>query len=166
VLAEDHIGTRNKVEEAGVDHGLSSAARLFSRLENRDDGSVPVCAVVHEPFQGSAETGDVNVMPAGMHDRYVPALLVDAPGGAGVVQACCLFYGQSVHVRAQQDGPTRTIVEDADHTRYSYAGVNRETQGVKVLCHDPGGPVFLEGELGVRVQVPVQLLNVYAHTAV
>jgi hypothetical protein len=37
---------------------------------------------------------------------------------------------------------------------------------MKMLSHNPGGPVFLKGKLGVCMQIPVQLLNIYAHTAV
>jgi hypothetical protein len=166
VLAENHIRAGNKVEEAGVDHSLGPAARLFRGLENRDDRSLPVCALVHEPLQGPEEAGDVDVVAAGMHDRYVLAVLINTAGSAGVVQSCRLFYGQAVHVRPQQDCPARPVREDADNTGDADAGVHGETQGMKMLSRNPGGPVFLKGKLGVCMQVPVQLLNIYAHTAV
>ena len=166
MLAENYIRSGNKIEEAGVDHSLGPTARLFRRLENRDDRSLPLCALVHEPFQGPEETGDVDVVAAGMHDRYILTVLIDTTGSAGVVQSCCLCYGQAIHVRPQQHGSTRTVGKDAGNTGDADAGVHGEPQGTKVLSHDPGGPVFPEGKLGVCMQIPVQLLNVYAHTAV
>ena len=62
--------------------------------------------------------------------------------------------GQGIHVAADGDGGSLRIVpEEADHAGLTHFRTMGKAEGLKILRHHPGRPGFLEGQLGVHVQV-------------
>ncbi len=154
MLPEHHVGTRHAREEVIVDHGPCAADRLLGGLDEEDEGPGPAAACGREAVCGTQQAGGVHVVPAGVHHTV---------GGAGVRQAGRLGDRQGVHVSAQQHARPVTVAQDADdagaadaldhldHLDHLEAEVAQPGRG------DARGAVLLPGQLGMRVQVAVDV---------
>ena len=67
VLAEDHVGLGEAVEQPVVDHRLRAFRRLLRRLEDRHQRPVPRVARLREQRRRADEPGHVHVVAAGVH---------------------------------------------------------------------------------------------------
>ena len=99
-------------------------------------------------------------MAAGVGDRDVLAGVVGGPRRAGVRQAGVLGHGQGVDVGAQQHGRPVAVGQRGDDAGAADAPGHVVAQRLQTVGHDAGRPVLLEGQLGVGVQVLVEVLQV------
>src|SRR6478672_261018 len=65
---------------------------LLSRLKECDQGAAPMISAVSEELGRPEQRGDVHVVSAGMHDRYLVAIGVGGLHGAGVIESGGLFH--------------------------------------------------------------------------
>lgn len=72
VLSERDVDRREHRRQAVADHGARTVGRFLGRLEQRDQGAVPVVAPLGEQLGGPEQRGDVDVVPA--------PLQADGPG--------------------------------------------------------------------------------------
>jgi hypothetical protein len=158
VLSQGNVGGWDAREQAVVDHSLRTVAGLLGGLEQHEQGAVPLARVIgHEP--GHAEqAGNVDVVTAGVGDRYLAAIGVPCGRGARVIRAGFLFDRQCVHVRPQQHGRPVAVGQHADHAGAPDAFLDRIAVLPQLPGDAAGGAVFLVGQLGVLVQVLVERL--------
>src|SRR5262249_30408100 len=67
--------------------------------------------------------------------------------------------GQGVHVGADHDGGARAVLEDGDDAVAADLGGDLEAERLEFLGHAGGGQLLLEGQLGVGVEVLVELVE-------
>lgn len=163
VLTKDHLGLGDAVVEAVLDHGVRPATELFGRLEDRDQCAMPLLLCPDEFRHGANQAGDVDVVPAGVHDRYLKALVVHTHGSACVVQPGGFLDGQCIHVSTQHHNGALPVPENTHYAGLSDVPVDLEAQTVKVSGHDSSRSHLLERQLRVSVQVFVQFFKVNAH---
>lgn len=156
MLAQDHVRLRKPLEQPVVDHRLGALCRLFGRLENGQHRPVPVPRRSGEQAGGTGQPGDVHVMSAGVHDRHLIAVVVDAGLGAGVVESGGLLDREGVHIGAQHDRRTDAIAQHAHHACPADAGGDLESRLPQPFGRLLGSAVLLEGQLRVGVQITVE----------
>lgn len=88
----------------------------------------------------------------------VVAAAVHAAADGGLVrEAVVLGHGQRVHVGAQADGlAAAAAAQDADHAGFPQPRVDFQPPLAQALGHQVGGARFLEGQLGMGVDVTAQ----------
>src|SRR4051794_13881689 len=74
------------LEEAVVDHGLSSSPQLLCWLKHGHESARPAAGVFRQGGAGTEQAGDVYVMSTGMHDRPLRAAVRDGASHARVRQ--------------------------------------------------------------------------------
>ena len=114
------------MEQAIVDHALGAVAGLLGRLEERDQGSGPLAAVIGHQFGHAEQAGHVHVVATGMGHRHLVAGGVLAGRGARVVRAGIPPDGQCVQFGLEQEGGPAAIGQDTRHSRTADASVDRE----------------------------------------
>ena len=157
VLAEYDIGQRNSAVQAIIDHGLRPGAELFGRLEDHDKSSRP-----HRPHLGQLcgcanETGNMHIVPTGVHDINLDAFRVPRGNGAAVRQAGSLFDGKRIHIGAQEHNRTLAVAEHADHARTADLLEDLVSCPTEVIRRYLRRPLLGEREFRISVQVLVQL---------
>ena len=101
----------------------------------------------------------MHVVSTGMHDGNLPPVRVDPSGLAGERQTRVLGNGQRVHVGPQQDHRPLAATQDTGHACSADPLRHRETPTPEPVGSDTGRPVLGEGELGVTVEVAIDLLE-------
>jgi hypothetical protein len=159
VLTEHDVGPGETLEEPVVDHRLGAGSDLLGRLEDGEQRPPPSPAVPAEQRCRARQPGDVHVVAAGVHHRDGLAVLVRRCGRAGVGQPRQLLDRQSVHVRAQHDGGAVAIAQQPDDARLPDPRRHVVAGGTQPLRGDPRRAGLLHRELGVRVDIGVELLQ-------
>ena len=143
VHAEDLLAGE-LVEQPVLHHRLGAAAALLGRLEDEMDGAVEV-ARRREILGGAQQHRGVAVMAAGMHAALVLA---------AVIERVVLVHRQGIHVGAQPDGARIVADPDgADDAGLADAGGDLAAPFLELPGHDLRGPLLLEAELGMGVDV-------------
>ncbi len=104
VLSEDHVGLRESLEQAVVDHCLRALAGLFGRLEYGHQRTAPRRSRVRQQLRCAGEPGDMHIVAAhvGHGDRI--AVPIGRGRRAGVRETGRFLNRQRVHVSAEHDG--------------------------------------------------------------
>ena len=132
-------------EHAVLDHGLGSAAGLLGGLEAQLDRAPQRVALAREaPREGEQDRG-VAVVAACVHlSRRLRA----------VRDGVLLLDRERVHVGAQQHRPPGArAAHGGEHAGAADACARLEPERLQLLRHQRGGALFLEGQLGMGVQV-------------
>jgi hypothetical protein len=95
-------------------------------------------------------------MAAGMHHVNFATPAVPHPHKALVGKACLLPDRQGVHISTDHQHRPLPVVEKGDHPGSPYTTGDRESRILKFLCEASGSPLFLAGEFGMGMEVPVQ----------
>jgi hypothetical protein len=92
------------------------------------------------------EHGGVTVMAAGMHLVGVHR---------GVVELVLLLQVQRIHVGAQANGllARPVALQRAHHPGRGQTTMDLDAPGLQLVCHDLRGALFLEGGLGMAMDV-------------
>ena len=150
-------GTPEPVEQAVVDHRLGAPADLFRGLEDEQQGAAPAARVRGQLGGRAEQAGDVRVVTAGVHDRHVLAVRALAAVGRRVVEAGPLEHRQRVHVGPQQHGRAVAVGQQADDAGAADARRRLVAEVAQPRGDDAGRPVLGERELGMRVQIAIDL---------
>jgi hypothetical protein len=137
---------REAVEQALADHHAPAAAVLLGGLEDHVHGAVEV-ARLGEVARRAEQHRRVSVVPAGVHAAGMPR---------GVRLVGGLVHGQAVEVGAQADRPAAARVAAGDHADEPgprEAAMHLDAERGEVPGHDVGRAPFLEGDLGMHVDV-------------
>ena len=86
--AASTVGSRFKTV---IDHCAGAVGCLLSRLKECDQGAAPMIGAISEELGRPEQRGDVHVVSAGMHDRYLVAIGVGGLHRAGVIESGGLF---------------------------------------------------------------------------
>ncbi|CAM5388048.1 Cobaltochelatase subunit CobN OS=Streptomyces alboniger OX=132473 GN=cobN PE=4 SV=1 [Streptomyces alboniger] len=111
------------------------------------DDAVRLVASLDEPAEHNYVRAHAQA-DAGVHD---------ALGAGGVGQAGALRHRERVHVGAEQDGRALAVRQYGHDAGAAHSGGDLVAVGGRAAGGLGGGAVLLEGELGVGVEVPVQL---------
>ena len=98
----------------------------------------------------------MDVVPAGMHDRDVVAVGIEASICACVREPGPLVDGEPVHVGAEQDHGPVAVPQLAHDAGPPDPGRHLEAEGGETLGDDAGRANLSKAQLGVAVEVPVQ----------
>src|SRR5690606_2758421 len=147
VMQGVHRVAMKSLEEAVVEHGLSTAQPLFGRLENQDDPPIEV-AGLGQVARSAQENGCVAVVTAGVHD----------PWAARTIRLYArLVDRQGIHVGAQTHRKATVVlfaVQDPHDARATNTGMHLIAQSAQHARHHGRSTYFLEAEFGVSVDVP------------
>ncbi|MGY4650700.1 hypothetical protein ACVWWN_004496 [Mycobacterium sp. URHB0021] len=106
VLGECNIDCGQEVRKAVIDHCAGAVGCFLSRLKECDQGAAPVIAASSQELGRPEQRGDVYVVSAGMHDRYLVAIGVGGLHGADESSPVASFTGQaSMSARSSTVGP-------------------------------------------------------------
>ena len=143
VHAKDRVA-RKALEQPVLDHRLAAAEPFLGGLEDQVDGPVEIAGLGEIP--GCAEQHRrVPVMAAGVH----ATLMARAVGQVGR-----LLDRQRVHVGPQPDRARRRAgAQPADDTRAADAAMHLVAELGELLCDEIGGPLLLEAEFGMSMDV-------------
>ena len=135
---------RELVEQPLLDHDPAAALVLLGRLEDEIDGAVEIPGL-GEILGGAQQHHRVAVVAAGMHLAGDRRLVVEAVG---------LVHVERIHVGAQADRPLGIArPQHAHHAGLGEAAVHLDAERFQLVCNDVGGAHFLEGRLGVAVDI-------------
>ncbi len=157
MLTKHNLRSGKPLEESVGDHGRGAAPQLLGRLKDRHDGARPCVPPVGEHEQRANQASGVHVMPAGMRNGDSAAGRIDGYSGARVRQARSFSDRQRVHIGAQHDHRSIPVAQHRDYASASDASGDVETQGFERGHHGGGRVMFLHRQLGVAVQVAIQL---------
>ena len=149
---------RKPLEQAVGDHRASTAIAFLGRLKDEMHRSAPAC-VGGEQSRRTKQRCRVSVMAAGMHDAGM---------ARGIGQPAHLGDRQRVHVRAQPDAGVRMSARQRrDHAVASDPGLEGNAEFGQPLLHEGGRQLFLQGQLGVRMQMAAPpgecLVKIWCH---
>ena len=102
----------------------------------------------------------MDVVTAGVEHVDGVTFVVNATDGAGVGQFGLLLHRQGVYVRPEQRGGTVAVAQQPDHPGAAHPGRGLVTQRAQMPRDDTRGPLLLERQLGVLMQVPVERAEV------
>jgi hypothetical protein len=91
VLGECNIDSGQQFRKTVIDHCAGAVGCLLSRLKECDQGAAPMIGAISEELGRPEQRGDVHVVSAGMHDRYLVAIGVGGLHRAGVIESGGLF---------------------------------------------------------------------------
>ena len=135
---------RELLEQPLLDHDPAAALVLLGGLEDEVDGAVEVPGL-GQVLGGAQQHHRVAVMAAGVHLAGDRRLVVELVG---------LVHVERVHVGAQADRPLRVArAQHADHAGLGQAAMHLDAERFQLVGDDVGGPHFLEGRLGMTVNV-------------
>jgi hypothetical protein len=158
VLRQRHRRGGDEVGESVVEHSPRSVTGLLRRLEQRHQGPVPAVPAVGEQLGRTQQAGDVQVVAAGVHHGHLVAVGIGGDDRAGVRKTGGLANRQGVHVGAQQHRRAVPVVQDADHAGAADALVHLEAGRPQSVGREPSGASLLARQLGIAVEVAVELL--------
>jgi hypothetical protein len=160
VLAEHHVGPGKAVEEPVIDHGLRPLGGLLGRLEDGQERTAPRIGSPRQERRRPRQARGVHVVAAGVRNRYLLALPVGGRLVADVGQTGLLPDRQGVHVGAQHHGRPLAVLEQTHHPGLTDASSHLEPGRFEPLGRLAGGALLLHGQLGVGVQVLVEVFEV------
>lgn len=154
-MAQRNVGLGDLRDESVGHHRPGACGDFFAGLEQGDVSAGPGVAVGGQQPSGADPCSDVHVMPAGVHHRNRLAVVVGRCPGGRVSQPGCLLDRQRVNVCPEQHGWAVAVAQHPDDAATDLLGL------VAVLVKTTGdfGQRFglLHGQLGVAVEVPIQL---------
>jgi hypothetical protein len=101
----------------------------------------------------------VHVVATRVHHGYFGTGGVERSGGARVVEAALLLDRQRVHVGPQHESGSIPGAHQANHAGAANAGRHFEGLPAQPIGDDPGGAVLRHRQLGVAVQIAVDVLQ-------
>src|SRR3954447_3051122 len=122
MLPEYDCWSAEPLEEAVVNHGLSSSAQFFCWLEHGEETPRPAAGICRQDGTRPQQAGDVHVVSARMHDRNVHAAVCDGASHTCVWQPGLLLDRQGIHVRTQQNERAIAVAKQTDDTGPADAG--------------------------------------------
>ncbi len=141
--AEDRVA-RKAVEQPVRDHRRAAAEPLLGRLEDQMHGAVEI-AGLGEIARRAEQHRRVPVMAAGMH---APGMSASGREGWSPPRSA------GIHVGAQPDRARRIAgAQPADDTGLADAAKHLDAEFGEPLRDKIGGPLLLEAELGMGVDV-------------
>jgi len=138
---------------------LCACAAFFGRLENQHQRPCPTLPRRDQELRRREQTGDVHIVPASVHDRFLHPVSISHAFRRRIRQTRLLFHGEGIEVRAKQDRRARAVEEQGGYACSSNAGADVEgggDGGSQVFGDCGGGFVFLVRELRVGVEVFVE----------
>ena len=148
VVHAEYRFRRELLEQPVVDHPARARAALFARLKHEMDGAGQLRQLL-EHARGAEQHHGMAVMAARMHDPVRARRIREVVG---------FVDRQRVQIGAQHDAAARIGTGQArDHARATQPARHRVTERFKLAGDDVGRPVFLESQLGMRMQVSAQL---------
>ena len=144
VMCAEHHVAGEAVEQPLLHHHLAAAAILLRGLEDEMHGAVEIPGL-RQIARGAEQHGGVAIMPARMHHvrRLRP-----------VLELVRLRHGQRVHIGADADRPGRVAVAQRPHqARARNPARDRDPPGLEPLGHEVAGPVLIEGQFRMAVDV-------------
>ncbi len=99
-------------------------------------------------------------MPAGVTDKGRPAVRAGRLHRAGISKTGLLLDRQRIELGAHQHGRPGAVSEHCDDARLADMLGDGEAQLAHPCREQRGGAVFLEGELGMGVEIFVEALEV------
>jgi len=129
-----------------LDHHFGPIAPLLGGLEEQRGCAGHLFSSSSQQFRQPHSQSHVAVVAAGVHPSRHPGSVL-GPGLLG--------DRQPIHIEAKHHhraGPAS--LQDADHARLCDSPPHPVPQPFQVLDDDPGGPLLLEGQLWVHVEIP------------
>jgi len=127
------------------DHGSCTAQTLFRRLEQQENLARQLRGMARQEGSGAQSDGNMTVVAACMHH---------ACNLRDVGRIADLMNRQSVHVDAQHDGRSGfSARKEPDHAGLGNPGAHLAAKLAQSSRNDACGATFLEGQLGMRVQI-------------
>lgn len=163
VLSHDNVRHWETLKEAVRHHVAGAGAGFLGGLEHCHDGSGPSREVGAEQRGRTEEAGDVDVVAARMHHGYVGSVGTGAPRRAGVAKPRLFQDRKAVHVRTEHHCGSVPVPQDTHDAGPADSGADLPAQPGEPFGHDPGGPDFGSGQLGMLVQVLVNSGEVLCH---
>ena len=151
------VGDRKLLEQSVGQHGLGPGTPFFGRLSHHHQGALPTFLLPAQDSRSPHEAGHVDVVAAGVHEADGLAVRILNADFAGIFQAGLLGDGESVQVGSEHEGRPLAVSQKADDAVPSDAPAHLEAQCLQLLSHALSGPRLLKGDLGVGVQVAVEL---------
>jgi hypothetical protein len=120
----------------------------------------PAAVSLRQRVDRRGQRRDVHVVPAGVHGRHGLPRRVHVGVPALVRQAGLLEDRQPVHVRPQQHGRPLAVAQQTDHAGAADPLGHLQAARPQLGRQGRRGAVLLPGQLGVRVQVAVEVAPV------
>ena len=156
VLGHRHIDRSDELGEPVLDHAPGAVGGLLRGLEQGDQRAGPLLLGPCHQSGGAEQAGDVHVVSAGVHHRVAVRRTVWVLAYGRPV---ALADRQRVHVGAQQHGRAVAVAQRSPTTPVPPMPSCTSTAGVaQPRGHVAGRAVLLVRELGVGVQVAVEVL--------
>ena len=141
--AEHHV-TGEAVEQPLLHHHFAAAAILLRRLEDEVHRSIEI-AGFRQVARSAEQHGGMAVMAAGMHHVRRLRTILELVG---------LRHRQCVHIGADADRPGRVAVAQRPHQPGAgNPARDRDTPGGESFGDEVAGPVLIECQFGVRMDV-------------
>ena len=154
------IRQREALVQPVVQHRFGTAAPLFGRLGDEDQGAFPLRLQLRQAAGGPYPYGHVHVVAAGVHHAHGIAVFIACGDGAGVGLPGFFNYGQRIHVGAHQQGGPRAVFQQSNDAIAAYVFSYFETSLPQFGGHAAGGLGLVKGQLGMGVQMLVQALQI------
>jgi hypothetical protein len=144
VVDGEHRVAREFLEQSVLDHHPGAATALFGGLEDKVDGPLEVPRLA-EDFGGTQQHRGMAVVTAGMHAARAPRAVPEVVG---------LVHRQAVHVGPQPDRAHRVaLAQSTHHAGLAEAPGHLDAPLLQFRRDDVGSPRFLEGELGMGMDI-------------
>ncbi len=154
------LGLRKALEQSVVDHRLGALRGFLRRLEYRHDRALPCVARLREQLRRAGEPRRVHVVAARVHHRHGVAFAIGRGDLARIGQTGRFLDRQRIHVRAQHHDRTVAVAQQSHDARLADARGDVVARVAQPLCSDARGARLLHRELGMRVNVLVELLEI------
>jgi hypothetical protein len=92
-----------------------------------------------------------------MEDVDVVAVVINSASSARVREAGLLLHWQGIHVGSEQRRGSVAVAQDPHNSGPPHARRRVEAQCPQTAREDSGGSLLLKGQLGMPVQVAVEL---------
>jgi hypothetical protein len=113
MLSQGNIDGPNGIAQSIVDHAARPVTDFVGRLKQRERGPAPMLGCLGEQCGGAEKAGDVDIVPARVHDRHVVTGGVGGAYRAGIGKTGCLFDRQRIHVSTHQYRRSGAVAHDA-----------------------------------------------------
>ena len=114
------VGARKAFEEAIIDHPFSAGDRLFRRLANQHERSVPAFFAVSHDGGSGEDRSHVQVVSTGVHYGNVAPGIIFGADLTCVREPCLFLDRKRVQFGAQHDRWTGPILENGDYSSAAY----------------------------------------------
>ena len=161
VQPEDEIRLREAGEETVLHHRVGAGDRLFRRLADEHQRSMPTVLLPREQRRCAHPRRHVDVMPARMHHRRDLAGIGLRRDRACIRKPGGLLERQRVHVGANQDGGPIAVAQNADDAGAANMLGDLEPQLAQARGQLRGRLVLVLGQLRIAVQVLVERVELW-----